>query len=176
VRTRLVLCLIAVTLLCRSRDLAANPEPEAPAQGEPFADAVGFWGVDDSNEEVQFFHDFYFDGQTVVVRLLYKGAQLPNDLLCRLETKWVGDQLHWLGAMDRWHYLATFHDGRFVVEEKERTVVFSRMGPAARRFGPDYLKPRDVFDWDRHGPSRHKVWALEKMIRKLSRELEPECK
>jgi hypothetical protein len=134
-RTRFLLALMGIALLCRSRDLAASPESDPPAQLDPFTEAVGFWGVDDPEPMVQFMDDFEFDGQTVCTRLASVGGCATGDLRRRVEAQWFGNRLH-MRIGESWEYLATFQDGRFLIQGESRILTYSRTDAASRNHWP----------------------------------------
>src|SRR5262245_6658132 len=130
-RTRFLLALMCVVLLCRSHDVAASPESDPPAQLDPFSEAVGFWGIDSPDPGLQFMADFEFDGKTVRSRLAFHGWCGVGDLRWRVEAQWFGNRLH-MRIRDSWEYLATFREGRFVIESATGIFTFSRTDAASR--------------------------------------------
>jgi hypothetical protein len=139
-RARFLLGLMCIALLCRSHDVAASPESDPPAQLDPFIDAVGFWGIEDPEFMTRFMYDFEFDGGTVCTRLASVGGCATGDMRRRVEAKWFGNQLH-MRIGESWEYLATFLDGRFLIEGGQWIVNYSRTDAATRKHWPKEPAP-----------------------------------
>jgi hypothetical protein len=59
---------------------------------------------------------FYFDGASVVMRLVWLGQPVDWSGIgfFRLKAQWKGDTLYWLPPAGKWEELAEFKGGRFV--------------------------------------------------------------
>jgi hypothetical protein len=128
---------------CFSRDVPRGVEHGATALDDAKA---GLWAIPALQR-----HDparllcgapdpFYFDGETLTLRLIRMHAwewESPDGYY-RVKTKWVGDNLYWLPPFGRWEKHATFRGGRFEVEVGTFTWRYERV---SRTQVPEELRP-----------------------------------
>jgi hypothetical protein len=74
---------------------------------------------------------FYFDGETVTLRLYRMKAWEweSADGYYRVRTKWVGEDLYWLPPFGRWENYRTFRDGHFETEVGGFTWRYEKVRP-----------------------------------------------
>lgn len=160
-------------LVCFSLILAAgcaDSEPVGPTpEPDPAPSPVGLWAVpraqqeainaqnEDKDEAPSYARPdpFYFDGQTVTIRILPTRVfdYSPKNDLYRLAAKMEGDTLYirWPAGPGTWEALHTFRAGRYVEPgpDGEFEWVYERVPEGAADPDLELLRqPRPVYDYD----------------------------
>lgn len=93
---------------------------------------VGIWRIPENQNMDELScapKPFYFDGDTVTMRLIalkdWSGKSVDN--CYKLKTTWKGNTLYWLPPFGHWEPLATLVNGRFQVNQDGVLWVYEKV-------------------------------------------------